>query len=86
MLLGPILTSSNFELLSLTSSELSLDTGLFLQFIQGSESLKYRHVYEVGGEKGKLEVAFESLNTNRFEQGLKEVFVDFHGSNDTTAC
>ena len=59
MLLGPILMSSNLELLSLTSSELSLDTEnfeIFLQFIQGSESLKCLHIYEVGGEKGKLEV------------------------------
>ena len=38
------------------------------------------HVYEVGGEKRKLEVAFESVNTNRFEQELNEVLIEYHNS------
>ena len=81
MLLGPLLINSKLELLSLTSSELSIDTEnfeIFLQFIQSSESLKCLNIYEVGGEKGILEVAFENLNANRLEQGRKEVFIMYH--------
>ena len=81
MLLGPMLMNSKLESLSLTSSELSIDTDnfeIFLQFIQSSESLKCLNIYEVGGEREKLEISFENLNANRLERGLKEVFVMYH--------
>ena len=81
MLLGPVLINSKLELLSITSSELSTDTEdfeIFLQFMQSSKCLRSLHIYEVGGEKEKLEVAFEYLNTNRFQQGLNDVFVKYH--------
>ena len=81
MLLGPVLIHSKLELLSITSSELSTDTEdfeIFLQFMQSSKCLRSLHIYEVGGEKEKLEVAFEYLNTNRFQQGLNDVFVKYH--------
>ena len=40
MQLGPILNDSKLEVLSITASELSIDTEIFLQFIQYSESLR----------------------------------------------
>ena len=45
--------------------------------MQSSKCLRSLHIYEVGGEKEKLEVAFEYLNANRFEQGLNDVFVKY---------
>ena len=75
MELGPMLNSSKLKFLSLTASELSLDTEnfeIFLQFMQWSENLV------VGSEKEHLEIAFENVNSIRREQGLGKIVVEYH--------
>ena len=81
MELGPMLNNSKLEFLSLTASELSLDTEnfeIFLQFMQWSENLRYLDVCEVGSEKEHLEIAFENVNSIRREQGSGKIVVEYH--------